>query len=159
MVLGLLEKMSPKRGMAQAYLEPAFKEGLSGAATLRMLQDKDIGYRKTDFYDDWRRIEGRPAREDVMKHVGKKYRPPGHLIESTPEYLSRQFRVDFTVRGRDPLTGEAIDTGYSLALDELKTIGELEEIMQEILEEKPEDYPLDIDELFVRGVLTKVPPL
>lgn len=145
--------------MAQAFLEPLFKEGYTGADVLRSLTDWGIGYRKTDFYSDWRRVTGRPAKTDLLKYVPKKYRPPGHLIEATPEYLSRQFRVDFTVRGRDPLTSEAIDTGYSLALDELKTIGSLEEMMQEMLEEKPEDYPLDIDELFVRGVKTRLAPL
>lgn len=152
-------KMSKPRGMAQSFLEPMFKEGYTSTDALNALQVWGIGYRRTDFLSDWRRVADRPAREDLMKYVGKKYRPPGHLIESTPEYLSRQFRVDFTVRGKDPLTGEAIDTGYSLALDELKTIEELEEIMQEMLEEKPEDYPIEIKELFVRNVLTRRPPM
>lgn len=151
--------MSAPRGMSQAFLEPLFIEGYTGAEVLRTLIDWGIGYRKTDFYSDWRRVTGRPARTDLLKYVPKKYRPPGHLIESTPEYLSRQFRADFTVRGSDPLTGEAIDTGYSLAKDELAAIGELEDEMQTLLEAAPEDYPLDIDELFLRGVKTRLPPL
>ncbi|GAH78590.1 unnamed protein product, partial [marine sediment metagenome] len=116
-------------------------------------------YRRTDFLSDWRRITGRPAREDLLKYVPKKYRPPGNLIEYTPEYLSRQFRADFTVRGRDPLTGEAIDTGYSLAKDELAAIRDLEDEMQALLDAAPEDYPVDIDELFLRGVKSRKPPL
>lgn len=152
-------KMSKPRGMAQSFLEPMFKEGYTSTDALNALKDWGIGYRRTDFLSDWRRITGRPAREDLLKYVPKKYRPPGHLIEYTPEYLSRQFRADFTVRGSDPLTGEDIDTGYSLARDELAAIRDMEDEMQALLDAAPEDYPIDIDELFLRGVKARKPPL
>jgi len=154
-----MQKMSEARGMAQAYLEPMFKEGYSTTDALNSLQDWGIGYRRTDFLADWRRIAGRPAREDLMKYVPKKYMPPSHLIESTPEYLSKQFRVDFTVRGHDILTGEDIDTGYSLAKDSLTSIEELEKELQELLEELKEEYEVEVKEIFVRGVKTRMPPL
>ena len=154
-----MEKMETPRGMSQVFLEPLFKEGYTGADVLRVLQDAGIGYRRTDFYADWRRITGRPAKEDLLKYVPKKYRPPSHLIESVPEYLSRQFRCDFTVKGHDTLTGEDIDTGYSLAKDELAAIRDLEVEMTSLLMADPDEYQVDIDELFLRGVKTKVPPL
>ena len=154
-----MQKMSEARGMAQAYLEPMFKEGYSSTDALSSLQDWGIGYRRTDFLADWRRISGRPAREDLMKYVPKKYRPPSNLIEATPEYLSRQFRCDFTVRGSDLLTGEDIDTGYSLAKDDLRDIRDLEVEMTALLMADPDEYQVDIDELFLRGVKTRMPPL
>ena len=154
-----MEKMSAPRGMAQSFLEPMFKEGYSSTDALRSLQDWGIGYRRTDFLDDWRRISGRPAREDLLKYVPKKYRPPSNLIEATPEYLTRQFRCDFTVRGHDILTGEDIDTGYSLSKDDLANIRDLENEMASLLAAQPDEYQVDIDELFLRGVKTKMPPL
>uniref|UniRef100_A0A6H1ZNM1 Uncharacterized protein n=1 Tax=viral metagenome TaxID=1070528 RepID=A0A6H1ZNM1_9ZZZZ len=154
-----MEKMSAPRGMAQSFLEPMFKEGYTSTQALGALIDWGIGYRRTDFLDDWRRISGRPAREDLMKYVPKKYRPPSNLIETTPEYLSRQFRCDFTVRGSDVLTGEDIDTGYSLARDELTDIRDLESEMWSALAAEPDEYQVNIDELFLRGVKTRMPPL
>ena len=151
--------MSEARGMAQAYLEPMFKEGYSTTDALNSLQDWGIGYRRTDFLADWRRISARPAREDLMKYVPKKNRPPSHLIEATPEYLSKQFRVDFTVRGTDTLTGEDIDTGYSLAKDSLTDIRDLENELLSLLEALKEEYGIEVKELFVRGVKTRMPPL
>jgi len=161
MELGLIIPRGKRRAFveSQNFIVNLTAEGYSGAAILDTLKDWGIGFRETDFYKDWRRVLGRPARADLMKYVRKDFRPPSHLIEHTPEYLSRQFRADFAVRGYDTLTGEDIDTEYSLAKDDLADIRDLENEMKSMLAADPEEYPIDIDVLFLRGVKARMPPL
>ena len=71
----------------------------------------------------------------------------------------KEFQVQFTVRGYDPMTGDPIDTGYNLATETLAAMEDLEWEMKTLLERFPEDYPMVIEEIFVRNVKTRIPSL
>ena len=88
------------RGLAQTFLKGAASRGLSANATLAMLRDAGLGYRRTEFLSDFRVYHQLPDVTNRLKFTPKAYVPGKDLYKDTEGIqLSRyMYQVDIEIK-------------------------------------------------------------
>ena len=133
---------SPMRGMGRTYLAGLVDRGLSANASLKLLRMAGLGYRRQDFlrdYKEWRRLG---ELKETFKYIPKSKKPTVGTITRTEESLTKEYSYIFDVKGKDSLTGRDKIIHWRHSTDDLITLAEAEDIIDQYMEENK--YKQDI---------------
>ena len=106
---------SKSRGLAQSILKAGVREGVSGSSILDTLRGSGLGYRRQDFYSDYRNYSRISTQRDTMKFVGYDRRlSAGNYIE-LPRFQKSNFAYVVDVEVRNPATGDTFSMKTTVA--------------------------------------------
>jgi len=126
---------SENRGQARTFLPTLFDIGLSSGKALGFLQAQNLGYRKTDFLEDWREVTGFAKKKDTFKYIRKDYKPDVKTLSVTSENLSKEYSYIAKVGAQSKITGEIEYHEWRYATDKLISVAEAEAAVTEETEE------------------------
>lgn len=132
---------SENRGLARTFLPGLFDIGLSSGKALGFLKEQNLSYRKTDFLEDWREVTGFKKKEDTFKYIRKEYKPDVKTLTPTSENLSKEYSYIAKVGVQSKITGEMEYHEWRYATDELISVEEAEEKVEEETEEEDSPNP------------------
>lgn len=135
------------QGLARTYIPTLIKAGYSGRGALNWLSDQGLGYRRKEFGADWREFTGREAKKDVTKYIPKKYKPTAATMSVTSENLSGQYSYVYEIRGTDIKTGEPGTAYWRHASEELMTMEDVEDIIEE--DTKKIEYEFELSDIYL----------
>lgn len=117
----MAEEFSWARRMAQPYLEAFAGLPLSGSETLSILRELGLGYRMTDFYEDWRKLLGLMRYEAPVRGLlPESFIPKAWIseIERERQQFGANYRYEFDVTFRDKESGEVDTRKWSYSSDD-----------------------------------------
>lgn len=112
------------RRTAQPFVFMGVQAGISGAKILKSLRGQGIGYRETDFYQDWRMYNQYRLNEARIARLRPETAIPESWIIQSPLAHVKRYRYDFKTVFQDVETGELIPTSRSFAHDKYMTPGQ-----------------------------------
>ena len=140
-------KKGSKRAMAQPFLDALAAEGLSANQALGRLREMGLGYRRTDFLEDWRTVTGKQKAKAAGKYVGLD-RYPGTACEIvTNKYQRRKYNYVVNYKVTNLETGETELNHIIVASDERLTRRTIEQTAFDIITEHLDEYGYSLDGL------------
>lgn len=133
---------SENRGLARTFLPMLVDARLSATKALGFLQEQNLGYRKTDFLEDWREVTGFEKKKETFKYIRKEYKPDVKTLTPTAENLSQEYSYIAKVGAQSKITGEIEYHEWRYATDKLISVAEAEEA---ITEETEEPYVAELE--------------
>ena len=89
-------------GIAINFVKKAALEGLGANATLKILREMGLGYRRQDFLRDYRMFAQLPKKANVIKYVNRKYRLTKSLFVEPKGFMSRRFAFVSKIKVYNP---------------------------------------------------------
>jgi len=120
-------KKGSVRGMAQPFLEHFASLGLSANEALRRLREMGLGYRRTDFLDDYRKYLGKEKAKDAVMFPS--------VIRQKDKYQSL---ISYTYK--DLQTGEIRHRNFYIGHDTPLTVGTIESIAGDLISSFADEY-------------------
>lgn len=120
---------------------------------LGALRDSGIAVTIPSFYGIYSDVSGKTARSQRIKYVNQSYTPSEGVLEPALYALPTNYRIVHWIKYEDEETGLVIEREFSLDIDELLTIQEMQELATEVFQEK---YPYIVLEIkTIRGYISK----
>ncbi|MBA7568924.1 hypothetical protein ES708_10661 [subsurface metagenome] len=133
------------QGIARTFIPQLISTGYTANKALGFLKTQNLGYRRTSFLADWREFTGREAKKDVIKYIRKDYKPTTATMSTTTDNLRDQYKYVYKIKGRDSITGEEKELSWAHTTDELMTMKDVEDIIEEDI--KIEEYESGITDM------------
>jgi len=115
------------RGIAQVFIKGAATRGLSANATLDMLRDAGLGYRRTDFLTDYRTYHQVEEVTNRLKYTPKTYQPGRALYKETEGVQLNRYMYQVDIEIKKPGVPGTTTFSTNVATDKRLTIGQAEE--------------------------------
>lgn len=118
---------------------------------LSSLRENNIMITIPTFYDIYSDVSGSTIRSQRIKYVNLQYVPNENLLEPALYPLQTTYRIVHLVRYNDLETGAEIVREFALDMNDLKSIGEMQQMAIDAIESR---YPSEvIDIKTIRGYI------
>ncbi len=144
---------SPFRGIGRTYLSSLVEKGFSANKSLNLLKAAGLSYRRQDFlrdFKEWRRLG---ELKETFKYIPKSRKPTLGTITRTAESLTKEYSYIFEVKGKDSLTGRDKVIHWRHATDDLITLQEAEDIIDQYMKEN--QYKQDMTQYTINTIGVK----
>lgn len=111
---------------AFSLIEEAIREGLTANETYKMLKEAGEGYRRQDFLADYRRLSGKPKKEDAWKYTPTKYKKKRRYKTAKPQ--KKKFYSYVEARLLDEQTGGVYRRRFIIPHDKELSENEIEKL-------------------------------
>jgi hypothetical protein len=128
------------RLVIRAVIPELYTTFKSASRALEWLSKRGFGYRKKDFFADWREVLGFDKRKEAFKYIPKKYAPYKDLMTETEYDIRSKYQYVSHIEYIEKKTGLYKEREISLPTDRLLSMEEAEMKMGEIIEESWDDY-------------------
>lgn len=135
---------SEARIFAQPWMESLASQGYGRTQIVDILREAGISYRYQDMLADARAYQGAFIKATELQKLSPSQMIPVELASDSPKLLRRTYMADFIINVRDPETGVPTQLERSLSTSWLRSPQALEDRMTEILEQDPENSPIEI---------------
>lgn len=148
-----------RRAIAVKLIPRAIKSGVTRTGFLRQLRTKGLGYRKTLFLRDWRKIIGEKEKKDLAKYVRRDRMPSPRVMLEVDWELEKGMEYMYKVktwgqlRPGEPLT----QRGAMILSDKPLTPLQVEEQVALRWAERKEDYPEELIKIQLEMIYHKEP--
>jgi len=130
----VLEGLSEFGKRLFGLISGAVRRGLSASRTLLLLQQHGMGYRREDFYRDFRRIAASLEDWSGMKYIRRDRIIPEEWYKVASHELKAPLLTKFEVIVRDKRTGEILPEPRYITIGHstLRRRGDLEEMVKRV---------------------------
>jgi hypothetical protein len=140
------------RIQANSYLTQYYTEGMSGSGALSALKEAGLGYRKQDFYNDWRTTVGYEKDKSAVMNLKDTDLVPESLQSAGSPGQTSTFSYRFTTPGGDPARGEYGIQHTAVNSEHMLTVGQATAQAQADLDANPDRYLGQIGRATLVGV-------
>ncbi len=144
------------RAQAQPFLVRMAAEGLAANEALRRLREAGLGYRRTDFLADYRKVIGAEKQKDVAKYIRKDYYPTSAVITPTELNLARKYHNYIRYDYKDLETLEVKSKTFIIADDKPLTIRQIEQTAFSLVSEMADTYRSEIQRIVYVGTRERI---
>lgn len=144
------------RGMSRSYLPGLVKRNLSANKSYNLLHEAGFKVRRQDFLRDFKEFKRLKDLKETFKYIPKSKKPTIGTITRTDESLTKEYSYIFDIKGKDSLTGWDKFIHWRHATDNLVTLNEATDIIDQYMQENK--YSQDITDytIVVTGVLKSI---
>jgi len=154
--MSALIKKGSVRGMAQPFLEHFASLGLSANEALRRLREMGLGYRRTDFLDDYRKYLGKEKAKDVAKYIRKDRYPTEAVMFPSVIRQKDKYQSLISYTYKDLQTGEIRHRNFYIGHDTPLTVGTIESIAGDLITSFADEYEAQPISWGYRGTRVRV---
>lgn len=138
--MGFIQFLSRAGQRVYHFLLKGIQEGLSGTEIMKMLRERGLGYRLTDFYSDLRILKGEMGKWDTMKFVPKDKVISERLYTPVMTTYPTKFTTVFRIEYIEKTTGQKGERFIAVNHDAPMKRRELEEVAVSTFYEDLEGY-------------------
>ena len=149
-------KKGSRRAQAQPFLTKLAAEGIAANEALRQLKEAGMGYRRTDFLADYRKVTGAEKAKDYAKHIRKDYYPTSAVITPTELNLKRKYHNYVNYSVFDTILEQEVNKTLIIASDKPQTIRYIEGAAADIISDNLDAYESEIRKLTYAGTRERI---